>query len=293
METSRAYFPDEGERRAVRAIREWMSRNPGSFPQLRLDSMLESNICLWLSSRSERSDSMSMEETLFLNAVFPGWQSVVTSRFERNLFEARVFHSKHLRFPSAEADESNERVLGQWIARKASRRRDHSILLAEKKALDKHLPGWHESVPQSACRIVPLSVRAKRSQRTTISAGTRSGWTKRFAEMKAFYQKAHRLPSRSVADEQILARWVETQRQRLRRGSMTLDDGIAFLEVVKNEDTLVLKVSDTGFETYLKRLDGLQPHQALAFLRLLDESRSLSEHQRDKMIATTHQEGWK
>lgn len=262
---------------ALRAVGVWKKLNPGRLPALSRDDADEARVCMWLASQSRRSEHLSPGEVIMLNRTFPQWRRVRLEPFDIRLHEVVLFRAAHGRLPECASADEDEAALGSWLARKASRARDSTLLLRESSGLDSALPGWRECRSGRDARIVPMPVRKPRKKHSP-----RLTWDDRLAELTALVQDAHRPPMKDKPEEQSLARWLLAQQTAIKKGTLDYSRIHRLLLVISDTPAISFRPDSQTFSDMLERLrravpPGTQPLLTRLFPFPDQESKSWSE----------------
>lgn len=238
---------------ALAACATWAKRNPGRVPRLNRLDHLESRVAMWLAEQNRRADSLTPGDILSLNSTFPMWRRVSVDPFEAKLHHIALFSDEHTRLPSPASEDAAERNMGEWLARKASRGADGTLLLREAKSLDTALPGWRDVKRTSPGRMTPMPKRSLSDKKPAKRRRVRT-WESTYREFREFHEKAHRTPMRSKPDEQVLARWVDSQRTSISAGRLDDHRLYQFLAVVADSTLIILRPNPEQFDLGVERL---------------------------------------
>lgn len=231
-------------------VASWRRSNPGRLPRMNRHDRVEAHICQWLAAQNRRGSLITTAEVGILSRVFPEWRRVRVDTFDIYLYETCVFIDANDRFPDAKSDISTERRLGEWLARKASRGRDGTLLLSEVRALTDAIPEWRSASP-GAGRVVPMP---KRSEKPVVPRQPRATWEDRMQQLEDFYSDAHRTPLRTKPDEQVLAKWLMTQQNDIASGKLSIDRTHRILRVLTDNPVISFNPNPESFTEWLSRL---------------------------------------
>lgn len=231
-------------------IASWRRSNPGRLPKLNRHDRIEAHICQWLAAQNRRGSLITASEIGILTRIFPEWRRVRVDTFDIYLYETCVFIDTNGRLPDAKSTIASERRLGEWLARKASRGKDGTLLLSEARTLTEAIPQWRGASP-GAGRVVPMP---KRSEKPVVQRQSRATWEDRMQQMEDFYTDAHRTPLRSKPDEQILAKWLMTQQNEIASGALTIDRMHRLIRLLGDNPVISFNPDSESFDRWLRGL---------------------------------------
>lgn len=243
----------------LRAVGVWGRRNRGKLPRLSRENPVESQVCMWLASQTRRAAHLTPSEVVLLNRTFPQWRKVRLEPFDIRLHEVGVFLDRKGHLPSPESEDEEESRLGSWLARKASRARDSTILLRESSALDSSLPGWRGARCDHDARVIPIT-RARPARR---DVAPRKTWDDRLSELRELVESAHRPPVKGLPEEQSLAKWLMEQQSSIRHGRIDYTRIHRLLLILTDNPAITFRPSEEQFSDMLDRLRDVVSGQQL------------------------------
>lgn len=232
-------------------IASWRRNNPGKLPTLNRSDRTEAHICQWLAAQNRRGDLITQSEIILLNSIFPDWRRVRIDTFSIYLYETCVFVDRSGRLPSAKSNDTSERRLGEWVARKASRAKDGTLLLSEIRSLNGAIPGWRDAI-RGEGRVAPMPKRS--AARPKPDRTPHASWDDRMSQMESFYRESHRPPLRMKPDEQVLANWLMAQQTGISEGTLSVDRTHRLMKLLTDDPTISFRPNSDEFDLWLESL---------------------------------------